>query len=251
MGKVFVAEYHHIRAGKGGMFRTVPEFKKDLERFYRDGFRPVTVAEYVGNHFQLAPGASPVVFTFDDANPTQFAYLKDGSVDPNCAIGIWQDFAKLHPDFPIKATFYVLPNPWRQPAFVQRKLKYLLSLGCEIGNHTITHPILHKLTDEQVMKEIGGAQLYIQKLGAPAPTSLAFPFGSSPKNKALVRGFVYMGQKIHFTNAMLVGAEPARSPNDPKLDPYRIPRIQANNVPSGLDDWMNQFEPGKVKVFVQ
>ena len=103
-GKVFVAEYHHIRAGKGGMFRTPQAFIDDLNRFYKDGFRPVTVAEYVTGKMPIPPGSSPVVFTFDDANPTQYWIRKDGSVDPDCAIGIWQEFAKTHPDFPIKAT---------------------------------------------------------------------------------------------------------------------------------------------------
>jgi hypothetical protein len=233
------------------MFRSAREFLGDLNRFYKDGFRPVTVKEYLSGKMPIAAGASPVIFTFDDANPSQYAILKDGSVDPNCVIGIWQAFAKAHPDFPVKATFYILPNPWRQPKLIAQKLKYLASVGCEIGNHTFTHPILRKLSDDKVKQEIGSAQLYIEKLGVPAPTTMAYPFGSSPKNKAILHGFEYKGQEIHITSAMLVGAEPARSPYDPKLEPYRIPRIQANSEPSGLDDWFDKFEKGKVKVFVQ
>jgi hypothetical protein len=249
-GKVFVVEYHHIRSGKGPMFRTTTAFLGDLNRFYKDGFRPVTVAEYLSGKMPIGAGASPVVFTFDDANPSQFAILKDGTVDPNCAIGIWQRFAKSHPDFPVKGTFYVLPNMWNQPKLVQQKLAYLKSQGCEIGNHTVTHPILHKLSDEEVEQEIGGAELRIEKLGVPAPTSLAYPFGSSPKNSKLLHGFDYQGQPIKITNAMLVGAEPAPVPTDPKFNPYRIPRIQANSEPSGLDDWFKKFEAGRVKVYV-
>jgi peptidoglycan/xylan/chitin deacetylase (PgdA/CDA1 family) len=250
-GRIFVAEYHNIKAGRGGMFRTADAFRKDLERFYKDGFRPVTVDEYLSGKMPIPPGSSPVVFTFDDGDPTQYWILKDGSVDPNCAVGMWQDFAKAHPDFPLKATFYILPNPFRQPALVQQKLKYLLSTGSEIGNHTITHRSLRKLTDEAVEKEIGDAQLMIEKLGAPPPTSLAYPYGESPKNKTILPGFTYQGQPIKLRSALLVGAEPARPADDPKFNPYRIPRIQANAEPSGLDDWLKQFEAGNVKVYVQ
>jgi hypothetical protein len=251
MGKVFVAEYHNVCDGKGPYFRTADAFRKDLNRFYKDGFRPVTVAEYLSGKMPIGAGASPVVFTFDDADPSQFAILKDGTIDPECAIGIWQEFAKTHPDFPIKATFYVLPILWKQSKLIDQKLKFLAAHGCEIGNHTMTHPALRKLSDEEVAKEVGGEELLLEKLGVPAPTSLAYPFGSTPKNKDLIPSLTYQGQRIKITNAMLVGAEPAPSPKDPKLNRYRIPRIQACDQPWGLDDWFKKFESGKVKVYVQ
>lgn len=250
MGKVFVVEYHHIRSGKGTMFRTTAEFKADLARFYKDGFRPVTVSEYLDNKMPLPPGAAPVVFTFDDANPSQIRFLDDGTLDPNCAVGIWEGFAKTHPDFPVHATFYILPVMWSQPKWVTKKIELLHSLGCELADHTITHPILRKLTDDKVKWEIGEAWLRLEKLGEPAPYSFAFPYGVSPRNKNLVKGFEYQGQQIRPKAAFLVGAEPAPSPIDPKLDRYRIPRIQACKGPSGLDDWLGRFEKGDVKVYV-
>jgi len=251
-GKVFIVEYHHIRDGKNDMYRSAAEFKSDLERLYKDGFRPCTVSQYLDDKMDLPPGASPAVFTFDDANPSQIRMLDDGRIDPTCAVGIWEAFAMEHPDFPVRATFYILPDVmWGQPKYRERKLELVKQLGCELGNHTITHPILRKLSDEKVMEEIGVADDRLEKLGASMPVSLALPFGVSPKNKSLLEKFDYKGKHYEQKAALLVGAEPAPSPEDPKLNRYRIPRVQAYNGQLGLPEWLDKFEKGQVKVYVQ
>jgi len=54
-----------------------------------------------------------VVLTFDDSSPGQFRYLAQNgstSVDPDCAVGILEAFARRHPDFGLAATFFVLPG---------------------------------------------------------------------------------------------------------------------------------------------
>jgi len=250
-GKVFVVEYHHIRSGKGPLFRTKKEFLGDLERLYKDGFRPCTVSQYLANDMDLPPGASPAVFTFDDSNPSQLQLKPDGSVDPDCAVGIWMDFAKTHPDFPVRATFYVLPDTmWLQPKLTKEKVALIHSLGSELGNHTLTHPVLSKLTDEQVKRQIAMATDRLVKFGESAPVSLAFPYGVQPKNKSLLRGFVYKKKKYTLKATLLVGAEPAKSPIDPKLNVYRIPRVQACPGLYGLDYWLDLVEKGKCNVYV-
>ncbi len=234
------------------MFRTVAQFKDDLERLYKDGFRPATVSDYLDDKFQIGAGAMPVVFTFDDSNPSQIQLNPDGSLKPDCALGIWEAFAKVHPDFPIRATFYVLPNSlWGKRAEVEQKLTLLRSLGCELGNHTVTHPILRKLTDEKVKEEIGVAMEDLIKLKEPMPVSLALPFGVSPKNKSLLTGFDWHGAHIAPKAVMLVGAEPAPAVTDPKFNKYAIPRVQACAGPSGMEDWLQKIEAAKVKMYVQ
>jgi hypothetical protein len=250
-GAVLILEYHHVKKGKGDMFRLPEQFAADLERLYNMGFRPVTVSEYLADKMELPPGASPVVMTFDDSNPSQFQLKENGQPDPSCAIGIWQAFAEKHPDFPIRATFYVLPDVmWGQPKLVQKKVELLRSWGCELGSHTVTHPQLKRLSDEQVKKELAGAIDALERLGERGPVSLALPFGISPKNKALLKGFAFGGKSYQMKAAMLVGAEPAPAPGSPNLNPYRIPRIQAYPGESGSDHWLKQVEKGAVKVYV-
>jgi hypothetical protein len=250
-GRVFVVEYHHIQAKKGDMYRSPKEFRQDLERLYKLGFRPCTVSQYLDDKMDMPPGATPAVFTFDDSNPSQLQLRPDGSVDPNCGVGIWMDFAKEHPDFPVRATFYVLPDVmWGQPKMLDKKLAVLKELGCEMGSHTVTHPILRKLSDEKVKEEFAGAIDHLEKLGVPQPVSLALPFGVSPKNKALTHEFDYKGKHYTMKAAFLVGAEPAPAPTDPKLDRYRIPRIQAYNGVCSLNEWLDKLEKGQVKPYV-
>ena len=251
-GAVFVVEYHHIRPGKGDMFRPVSEFRKDLENFYNAGFRPVLASEYLSNRMPLAPGALPIVITFDDATPSQVQLLPNGQVDPNCAVGIWQDFARTHPTFPVHATFFILPDVmWSPKRFDARKVKLIFGLGSELANHTMTHPKLSHLTDEQVKSELGNSEEKLESFGQRSPHSLALPYGISPKNKMLLTGFNWKGKAIQFSGVFLVGANPSPSPNSPKFNRYRIPRIMAISGPYGIDFWLRQLGQGHVKPYVQ
>lgn len=248
-GSVFIAEYHHIREGKTTMERSPTRFRKDLERLYRLGFRPINVTEYLSGEFDLPPGASPVILSFDDAHQSQVRFRADGALDPNCGLGILVSFAKEHPDFPAKATFFVLPQLWGQPEYRTKKIELIKSFGGEVANHTMTHPNLAKLSDEQVKKEIGGSFTLLRPFKAN-PEYLALPLGVSPKNKSLLNGFLFKGETIKLKAVFLVGANPAPPTSSPKFDAYRIPRIQACEGPYGLDDWLSKLEKGQVKPYV-
>lgn len=249
-GKVFVVMYHHIREGGNPMFRSASAFRGDLERLYKMGFRPVTVTEYVTNKMILPPGASPVVMTFDDAHPNQFLLKKDGSIDPNTAVGIWADFAKDHPDFPVKGTWYVLPVLWGQKALQQKKIKMLQEMGSEIGNHTYNHKFLSKLGDEQVKSELGKMNQLLVKMGVPADMPFCPPYGEYPKNKQLVRSFKWQGKSIVHSSACMAWDSPAVSPEDPKFDRYKFERLHGNSRPMGIDYWLDRVKEGKIKPYV-
>ena len=247
-GMTLVGEWHHIGIGKTTMHRSPKEFRADLERLDKLGFRPVTAKDWLSGTMDLAKGASPVVMTFDDANPDQFQLLPDGTVDPTCGVGIWLDFAKTHPDFPVKATFFVLPTMWGQPKEVGKKLAMLHDWGCEVANHTITHVPLRHQTDDRVRKEIGDAALALAKLGEKGPYNLAYPLGSTPKNIGMLKGFPYKAGRITVASGFLVGSNPSATPPP---DLYHIPRIQATKGDYGLDYWLDKVEKGKVKVYVE
>jgi hypothetical protein len=245
-------EYHEVSKKEARWDRSIERFKGDLERYYRMGFRPVTLSAYLDNKMDLAPGASPMVFTFDDSRPSQFRLRDDGTLDPDCALGIWQEFAKTHPDFPILATFFILPDtgPWGQRNLVDKKLAMLKDLGCELGSHTLSHPNLSKLTDAQVEKELSGAADFIESKGFICDT-IALPFGISPKNKALLKGFDQDGKHYAHRAALLVGANPAPAPTSEKLNPMRLPRIQSVELDMGITYWLDKIEKGDTQVYVQ
>lgn len=249
-GVVFVAMYHRVMPEEGSYTRSVEGFKRDLQRLYDLGFRPVTMGEYIDDKMDLAPGASPVVMTWDDSTENQFRYLPDGSIDPTCAIGLWQEFAKTHPDFPVKGSFYVNANgPFEHDG--PKKVEQLLAWGCEVDSHTMTHEYLSRVDDETVKKELGGMQDYLRKLGVKNPRVMCLPFGLRPKNRELLRSFEWNGKTYTHQAALLVGSNPAPSPKDPKRDLYAIPRIQAYDGEMGLTYWLDEVEKGNVKPYVQ
>ncbi len=245
-GQVFVAEWHQIRDGKNSMFRSAAKFRSDLQRLHKMGFRPVTATQYLTGKMDLPPGASPVVMTFDDSPKTQFALSADGSVDPKCAVGIWLDFAKSHPDFPVRATFFVLPDTmFGQPKALEKKLAMLKEWGCEIANHTVTHRSLRSLNAAAVGKEIADANATLEKHGAEGPHPMALPMGISPRDRKLL-------DRPDLSGVFLVGAGPAPAPG-PKLDAVktRIPRIQSYDGELSLNEWLDAAAKGRVKLYVE
>jgi hypothetical protein len=243
-------EYHKIAKKEARWDRSQKKFKGDLQRLYDLGFRPTTLTAYLDVKMDLPPGASPVVFTFDDSHPSQFRLMPDGTVDPDCAVGIWQAFAAEHPDFPVRATFYIIPpTPWGQKELVARKMALLREWGCEIGSHTYSHVNLGKLSDAAASEEMGRSVEFIRSAGFEA-SSIALPYGVRPKNQSLLDSFNWNGKRYRFRAALLVGAGPAPDPFAKTLRPSLLPRIQSIEGDYGLTYWLNQVEKGKVKPFV-
>ncbi|MCH8979079.1 MAG: polysaccharide deacetylase family protein [Armatimonadetes bacterium] len=248
-GVVLIVMYHSVTEHEGSYARSRENFRKDLQRLYDLGFRPVTLGEYVDDTMDLPPGASPVVITWDDSNRSQFRYLDDGSIDPDCAVGIWKQFAEEHSDFPVRGSFYVLKNgPFGADG--TKKVAQLLEWGCEVDTHTIRHPNLAKLTDAEVMRELAEAQRFVRGLGSE-PRVLSLPFGIRPKNRELLQQFEHEHETYSHIAALMVGAGPALSPNDPDRDLYRLPRIQAFDGEYGLTYWLDLVEAGKTEPYVQ
>jgi peptidoglycan/xylan/chitin deacetylase (PgdA/CDA1 family) len=57
------------------------------------------------------------------------------------------------------------------------KVKALFDAGMEIGAHTVTHPILMNLSDEEAMQEIVGSVDRLQEITGKRPTLFAYPNG--------------------------------------------------------------------------
>ncbi len=251
-GLIPILEYHRITSKPTRYDRTAAQFRKDLERLYREGYRPILLQDLLHKRIDLPCGASPVVLTFDDADVSQFRYRPDGTIDPDCAVGILEEFAKKHDDWSTRATFFVLPESAFGPAKERTgKFRYLReTLGCEIANHTVTHRSLRSLSDEAVQKEIGGC---VQKIQAILPgtqvESIALPMGISPRNRRLLAAGSFAGHSYTNAAVLLVGANPAPSPHQKEFDPLRLPRIQAVEGVAGITDWLDRLrKPGTVYV---
>src|SRR5689334_1757587 len=67
VGVIPILEYHEISSKEKWMMRSIPNFRHDLERLYKEGYRPISMKEYLDNRIDLPAGMSPVLLTFDDA----------------------------------------------------------------------------------------------------------------------------------------------------------------------------------------
>ncbi|MBC7339963.1 MAG: polysaccharide deacetylase family protein [Firmicutes bacterium] len=261
LGRVLILEYHNIGPEEGRWTRTPQNFRADLERLYREGYRLVRLTDYLRGQITLPAGYSPAILTFDDSSPGQFRLLDPGQqppppprregpsphplkvgdrhIDPDCAVGVLLDFCAQHPDFGRAATFYVLfPTPFGQPDCWKEKLVFLHEMGMEIGNHTMSHASLKKLTPDEVRRELALPQARLREvLPEYRMTSLALPFGEAPRDRELLLSGEYEGEAYHHLGVMLVGAEPAPSPASRSFRPQAIPRVQAFG--EELDKWFS------------
>lgn len=244
-GRVLILEYHDVGSEEGRWARRTDNFRADLQRLYQLGYQPISLRDYVRNHVNTSAGKSPVIFTFDDSTKGQFNMINVGGqpkVDPNCAVAIMEEFARTHPDWPLRATFYVYyPVPFRQKEYIAQKMRHIVARGMDIGNHTYTHTRLDLLSDAEAAKEMA---LNVKSAVGYAPAaivdSIALPYGKGPKDKAVLKSGSYEGTAYHNIAALLVGAEPAPSPVVRGFDPYRLPRVQA--IQSELDLWLGYFK---------
>lgn len=192
---------------------------------YAHHFRPVTAVALVSRQFDLPAGASPMLLTFDDSTTSQYAELPDGTVKPDCAVGILLAVAKKYGDDHPVAGLYVNA---RYLAGKDANLAKRHALGMELGDHTATHANLRRLDGAGVQREFAqGLAVIAGAVPAAKVTTMALPFGLEPKEQALAHIGTAAGTANAFAAALLVGDNPARSPYAVGFDPFALPRIRS------------------------
>ena len=258
LGKVLILEYHLIQPEPSEWARTAQDFRRDLQMLYDSGYRALSLSDYVQGKIDIPAGMHPVIFTFDDSSPGQFRYLvRNGKkeIDPDCAVGMFLDFKKRHPDFGMKATFFVLPGAkephklFGQPEFETEKLKELVALGFEIGNHTLWHANLKHYYEGVVRKQIASC---VQAIDAAVPGykvhTLALPYGVYPKELAWAVDGSYGNITYHNDAILKVSGGPAFSPFNARWDPLHLPRIQVYG--NALERLIRYFDLHPNEIFV-
>ena len=260
LGQLMILEYHLIGMPEAEWRRTPENFRKDLRLLYENGYYPVPLEDVVSGRLKVPAGKTPFVITFDDSSQGQFRYLKEGDrlvIDPQSAVGIMEDFKKQHPDFPLTATFYVLPaippklRLFGQEEYIGQKLQYLASHGYEIGSHTYWHQNLGKTDDLGVQKQMALANQAIQSyVPGYVVKSLALPFGVHAKNRTLEHDGEYQGIRYHYSSILLVGSGPTLSPYAADFNPYKMERIQAGDTAWGPKAYVETFKKNPKLRFV-
>jgi hypothetical protein len=247
LGQVMVLMYHQIKgpdaviSAKDVYSTSSTRFKENLEKLYAEGYYSITARDFVEGKFDVPAGKTPVVITFDDGAPGQFAKM-NGQWDPKSAVGIMNELYAKHPDFGRAGTFYLNELGEQKHPGIKTILEEMVALGYELGNHTVSHPQLSKLDQEGTMKEIANLQAWIDSL-IPGYTvkTMALPFGIYPQETAWAADGEYNHVTYHHEALFKVGAEPSVSPFSQKFKPLHIARVRASD-PVWFDKYMEMFE---------
>ena len=266
LGDIMVLMYHSIGEPEAEWRRTPDNFRADLEYLYNAGYRPISLSDYVTGHITTEAGFTPIVLTFDDGWQDNFNLIKDENgnllIDPDSAVGILEEFHESHPDFPLKATFFVNDNvPFGQREHLEYKLNYIVELGMDIGNHTATHINFTRqnLDSGTIQKEIATLNKMINRyLPEYTVNTLALPFGSRPRDKELYKYLEtgsYDGTSYKNIAILNVGWQPYKSPYHNDFNPLAIHRVRGSDLQKhvqgvGMYDWLQRFETGERKRYI-
>ncbi|MEU1427473.1 polysaccharide deacetylase family protein [Nocardia sp. NPDC005746] len=242
LGRIPILMYHRVEAAPGGEYDQTPaKFTAELERLHTEGYRPITITEYLSGVIDLPAGTHPVILTFDDSTGSQLTLTPAGDPTPDCAVGLLEQFHSRHPDFAATATFFINNEPFGEDA---RTLPWLVRHGYDIGAHTATHANLGQLPPADVQRELV-QNIRAITTAAPGTTirSMALPLGVYPADHGLARAGSWDGTPYRFGGVLLVGSNPAASPFTAALDPAGIPRIRSGRGPVAFDsgywlDWL-------------
>ena len=179
----------------------------------RRGYRPATALETVGAKAKL------LHVTFDDAYrnvATAVPILRRLGVPATvfaCASYAEDGRPLAVPELTDEAA----ANPTHMATMPWDELRALADDGVEIGSHTVSHPHLPQLADEELDRELSEARERIESvLGRPCPV-LAYPYGEADARVAAAARRA--GYSAAFT--LTRDADPKNPFLLPRLDLYR------------------------------
>jgi peptidoglycan/xylan/chitin deacetylase (PgdA/CDA1 family) len=238
--------YHTTDGASVGISKTT--FINHLQLLNKAGYSTMKLNDYYQGNFSKVPnGRKPIILTFDDGWNSQFSYLdKEGKIiDPNCTVGILEEFARKNPLFGKNAVFFpylrILPftlsiGDYKQSNLWKDKMHYLQTNDFEIGCHTYNHAYLNKVSDSVVKKELDTFFIKMKTAIKNLITDImffAYPGGHYPKNMKLIEDYSFEKNKLKLSLTAFGGN--AKVPFHSNPDIHKITRIlgediQINNV---------------------
>lgn len=214
------------------------EFEALLETLYNDGYRLISMRDFIDHNISVPAGKKAMVFSFDDGSSGQFNLIEENGkliVNPKSAVGVMLKFNEKYPDFGLKGIFYLNMNledkTFEGAGTIKERLEILLSYGFEIGNHSWGHFDFSTSTSKQQINEkLGKNEKRLREIMDDAKFySFALPFGaraSSELRDAMVNG-MFEGVEYNNQTIMAVGAQPSMPSIAVNYDPTYVGRIRA------------------------
>lgn len=259
-GRIMVLMYHNIGETEEEWTRTPENFNRDLQTLYDNGYRPISLKDYVRGNITTPQGFTPIVITFDDGNRNNFEYLEDGSINPDSAVGLLLGFHNENPDFSPAATFFLTGSgPFGQRELMGRKLDFLIENGMDVGNHSRNHANFTEASAELLQSEIGEQIQFLEGLISDKDyrvNTIALPYGTRPRdesNEKYLKEGSYDGIPYENIAILNVGWNPGYSPYDARFNAESIPRIRASETKVdnvGMFNYLEYFENNPEERFI-
>lgn len=259
LGEIMILMYHGIGNEETVWQRTPENFRKDLEYMYQNKYQMISLNDYAKGEINTKAGYTPIILTFDDGRQNNFNFTDVNGemvLDPDCAVGILEEFKSKYPDFNVTASFFLGTNPFGQKEYAKEKINWLIENGYDLGNHTYSHNELGKLNGEEIQAEIGSVNNIIKNYIPDYDVeTLALPHGSNPKDEyesVMLEG-EYEGNKYKTIAVLDVGWRPSYSPFDTLTDFTSLYRVTASEISvdnCGMNDYFKQYEENKRERFI-
>lgn len=178
-GTSVVLLYHRIgrpRLGSlvAGQYVAPSLFRRELDFLTTHGWRQVSLSEMIEKRgSEAAHGENEFCLTFDDGYLSVYEHARPALQDRG-----------------MTATVYVVAgsvggiNGWdrsagdhEEPMMSAAQVRELAESGFEIGSHTLTHPHLTEVDDDQLRRELQDSKRALEDIIGKEVTSFSYPYG--------------------------------------------------------------------------
>jgi peptidoglycan/xylan/chitin deacetylase (PgdA/CDA1 family) len=217
---------HNNEKGKSCIYLDIKKLENQFKFLKKQGFETITFADLndKGLISRLEYGKKFIIITIDDGYEDNYHLL-----------------FPLLKKYNFKAVIYMVTgvnyNKWdvdsiqesKFPLMNNSQLIEMVNSGLvEIGGHTLTHPDLRQLANEQLQQEISFNKLQIEKIINKNIISFSYPYGlTNKKTKHVIKKNGYK-----FAVSVCIG------PSNISDDRYQIQRIEIKNSDNILLFWL-------------
>jgi peptidoglycan/xylan/chitin deacetylase (PgdA/CDA1 family) len=155
--RIPVLMYHQIGPNAARYVTPLAKFDQEMDWLQAQGYSSVTLSQvydYMFNGGTLPP--NPVMITFDDATAGQ-----------------WDAAAALD-NRGMKGTFFIITG---KSALSPDQLRSLSARGDEIESHTVSHPYLTQLSDNDLAYQLSQSRSTLQAILGKPVRFIAYPYG--------------------------------------------------------------------------
>lgn len=152
--------YHHIANPSSEWFVDPKDFEEQMAYLSTNGYRTLTISEYLDKSAKKDLEPKSIVLTFDD--------------------GYLDNYLNAYPvlkKYGFKGTFYIITGQIGIGGYMTwAQLREMHAAGMEIGAHTVSHPFLSQINIGAAWLEVYLSKVQIAQNIGVFPATFAYPY---------------------------------------------------------------------------